>query len=57
LQELLLCAAGFPSDKPPAFEDAGDFEEGAIGCNPTNEPQAAVYDDMEDVKRELNEAI
>ena len=57
LQELLLSAAGFPSDKPPAFEDGGEFDEGIGGGVPLNEPLPGVSDDMEEVKRELNEAI
>jgi len=53
----LLRASGFPSDKPSAFDDAGDFDEGINGGLPSNEPLPAVSDDMEEVKRELNEAI
>ena len=56
---MLLKAAGFPNDKPlvPFEEDVGDFDESNGGGLNSNEPLPAVSDDMEEVKRELNEAI
>ena len=59
LQELLYKASGgIPTDKL-IFDDQGDFD-GDVACFSSEAlvpPQTSVSDDMEEVKRELNEAI
>jgi hypothetical protein len=59
LQELLYKASGgIPTDKL-IFDDQGDFD-GDVACFSSEAlvpPQTTVSDDMEEVKRELNEAI